>query len=86
LSKNHHALTAHVSLYRATFYDFFTVKIVFRESYLGKQELSKTEILPPTIRQMLYFPVQQARRFSRNAEIPSCASAASEFMLITSLA
>jgi hypothetical protein len=33
-----------------------------------------------------YFRVQHARRFSRNAEIPSCASAASAFMLITSLA
>jgi len=35
---------------------------------------------------MSYFPVQHARRFSRNAEMPSWASAARAFMLITSFA
>jgi hypothetical protein len=33
-----------------------------------------------------YFPAQHAARFPRNAEIPSCASAAMEFMLMISLA
>ena len=33
-----------------------------------------------------YSPLQHATRFSRNAEMPSCASCASEFMVITSLA
>lgn len=33
-----------------------------------------------------YLPAQQACRFPKNAEMPSWASAASEFMLITSLA
>jgi hypothetical protein len=35
---------------------------------------------------MAYLPTQQACRFPRNAEMPSWASAAREFMLITSLA
>ena len=33
-----------------------------------------------------YSPVQQGGRFSRKAEIPSWASAAREFMVMTSLA
>src|ERR1022692_862117 len=33
-----------------------------------------------------YLPVQHGARFSRNAEMPSCASAASEFIDMTSLA
>ena len=33
-----------------------------------------------------HFPVQQATRFSRNAEMPSWASCANEFMVITSFA
>ena len=33
-----------------------------------------------------YLPVQQACRLPKKAEIPSCASAASEFMLMISLA
>src|SRR5438445_10802331 len=33
-----------------------------------------------------HFPVQHAGRFSRKAEMPSCASAAMEFMVMISLA
>jgi hypothetical protein len=39
-----------------------------------------------SIAQVNHLPDQQAVRFSRNAEIPSCASTASEFMLMISLA
>jgi len=35
---------------------------------------------------VVYLPAQQAGRFPKNAEMPSWASAASEFMLMISLA
>ena len=41
---------------------------------------------PNANRETCYLPTQHAGRFSKKAEMPSCASAAMEFMVIISFA